>query len=147
MSEKSATSTKTSDGKGKKTYPNLTNGLVLNGINQLIVGDITTYGRWNMAFYFCLKDVYSQFILCLLPSKNMKAEQAVASLKRCISIRGAQNLKFAIHHTDNGSQYEALIYLMLLNELGMQISRSKSVKENGIAEQLNDNVKNRYLIP
>ncbi|MBK9023482.1 MAG: hypothetical protein IPL69_05790 [Saprospiraceae bacterium] len=43
MSEKSATSTKTSDGKGKKTYPNLTNGLVLNGINQLIVGDITYY--------------------------------------------------------------------------------------------------------
>ncbi|MBK9552815.1 MAG: hypothetical protein IPO45_11670 [Saprospiraceae bacterium] len=69
----------------------------------------------------------TQFILCLLPSKNMKAEQAVASLKRCISIRGAQNLKFAIHHTDNGSQYEALIYLMLLNELGMQISRSKKV--------------------
>ncbi|MBK9023483.1 MAG: hypothetical protein IPL69_05795 [Saprospiraceae bacterium] len=58
----------------------------------------------------------------------MKAEQAVASLKS-ISIRGAQNLKFAIHHTDNGSQYEALIYLMLLNELGMQISISKSVKK------------------
>ena len=139
---------KTSDGKGKKTYPNLTNGLVLNGINQLIVGDITYYmvdGGWH--FIFCLKDVYSQFILCLLPSKNMKAEQAVVSLKRCISIRGAQNLKFAIHHTDNGSQYEALIYLMLLNELGMQISRSKKCKENGSAEQLNDNVKNRYLIP
>ena len=31
----------TSDGKGKEDYENLTNGLVLDDINQLIVGDIT----------------------------------------------------------------------------------------------------------
>ena len=139
---------KTSDGKGKKAYPNLTNGLILNGINQLIVGDITYYmvdGLWH--FIFCLKDVYSQFILCLLPSKNMTAEQAERCLKECSNIRGPQNLKDTIHHTDNGSQYESLIYLKLLNELEMQISRSKKCKENGSAEQLNDNIKNRYLIP
>ncbi|MBK9398896.1 MAG: hypothetical protein IPN55_17320 [Saprospiraceae bacterium] len=48
-------------------------------------GHYILYGRWNMAFYFCLKDVYSQFILCLLPSKKMKAEQAVASLKDALA--------------------------------------------------------------
>ena len=32
---------KCSDGKGKEDYPNLTNGLELTGINQLIVLDIT----------------------------------------------------------------------------------------------------------
>lgn len=139
---------KTSDGKGKKSYPNLTNGLILNGINQLIVGDITFYmadGCWH--YIFCLKDVYSQFILCLLPVQNMKAEQAVACLQQCCSIRGSENLKGGIHHTDNGSQYDAEIYLKLLGELGMRISRSKKCKENGSAEQLNDNIKNRYLIP
>ena len=138
----------TSDGKGRKSFPNLTNGLIINGINQLIVGDITYYwvdGEWH--YIFCLKDVYSQFILCLHPAKDLKVEQAVSCLQQCANIRGAQNLMGAIHHTDNGSQYDAIIYLKLLSDLGMLISRAKKCSENGSAEQLNDNIKNRYLIP
>ncbi|MBK8841702.1 MAG: hypothetical protein IPO33_02075 [Saprospiraceae bacterium] len=83
MSGKSATSTKTRMEKGENiSQPDKWFSIKWNKLGHYIL-----YGRWNMAFYFCLKDVIH---FTLRPSKNRKAEQAVASLKRCISIRGAK---------------------------------------------------------
>ncbi|MBK8517040.1 MAG: DDE-type integrase/transposase/recombinase [Saprospiraceae bacterium] len=80
---------KTSDGKGKGHYPNLTNGLVLNNVNQLIVGDITYYDiiddQWS--YIFTLKDIYSQRILGLVPSLSMEASFAYQCLEQAFSQR------------------------------------------------------------
>lgn len=136
----------TSDGKGKESYPNLTNGLVLNDINQLVVGDITYY--WvdsNWHYIFTLKDVYSQKIISLIPSQNMKMENGLKCIEALITQRGRENLVQCIHHTDNGSQYNAGIYKKEIIDLRMRISRSDSCKENGSAEQLNHIIKNMYL--
>jgi len=137
---------KTSDGKGKREYPNLANNLIINGINQLIVGDITYYwveDKWH--FIFTLKDVYSQRILSLHPSKQMQAKDGVICLFECEKLRGKRRLKNAIHHTDNGSQYESAIYKHELQRLKLKISRAEKCQQNGSAEQLNYIIKNMYL--
>ena len=139
-------SPKTSDGMGRNNYPNLTNGLVLTNINQLMVGDITYYELEDRFYYiFTLKDVYSQRILGLLPAMTMESKNANECLDSAIKIRGQEQLMGCIHHTDNGSQYNAASYIKRLKETGLQISRADNCQENGSAEQLNHIVKNMYL--
>lgn len=136
----------TSDGKGKDHYENLTNGLVLDGINQLIVGDITYYwvdGKWH--YIFTLKDVYSQRILSLQPSRTMQMENGLKCLADLEVERGRAPLKGCIHHTDDGSQYNATDYINQVKALQMRISRSSSCQENGSSEQLNHVMKNMYF--
>lgn len=136
----------TSDGKGKGNYPNLTNGLIINDINCLIVGDITYFdikGKW---FYiFTLKDVYSQYILSLIAADTLEELHAIAALKHVVNIRGTRAIKGCIHHSDNGSQYNGNSYKIQLSELEMKISRADSCQQNGSAEQLNHIIKNMYL--
>lgn len=139
---------KTSDGLGKSNYPNLINGLELNGINQLIVGDITYYKIGDCTYYiFTLKDVYSQRILGLVPAKSLEGKHAYGCLTQALEQRKAQKLRGCIHHSDNGSQYNATKYVNKLLDVGMKISRAKNCVENGSAEHLNGLVKNMYLDP
>ena len=136
----------TSDGKGKEAFSNLTNGLVINNLNRLIVGDITYFdirGEW---FYiFTLKDVYSQYLLSLTAAGSLEEQHAITALKECQRNRGSQALKGCIHHSDNGSQYNGKAYKKLLSSLEMYISRAENCKQNGSAEQLNHIIKNMYL--
>lgn len=139
---------KTSDGKGKAGYPNLTNGLILNNLNQLIAGDITYYnigGQWS--YIFTLKDVYSQRILGLIPSLTLKASMAMKCLEQAIITRKDMDFKGCIHHSDNGSQYNATAYRKKLTDAKMCISRAENCLENGSAENLNSIIKNMYLKP
>jgi transposase InsO family protein len=138
---------RTSDGKGKENHPNLTNGLILKDINQLIVLDITyiwVSDKW--AYIFSLKDVYSQRIV-ITPSQNMEAKTALICLESFIKLRGKQSVKGCIHHSDNGSQYNWGVYKRTLLEHGFLISRSTRCKENGSIEQLHHVSKNMYLEP
>ena len=136
----------TSDGKGKGNYPNLTNGLILNDINCLIVGDITYFdikGEW---FYiFTLKDVYSQYLLSLVAANTLEELHAITALEECQIIRGTNAIKGCIHHSDNGSQYNGNAYKKRLSKLEMKISRADNCQQNGSAEQLNHIIKNMYL--
>jgi transposase InsO family protein len=137
---------KGSDGKGKGRYVNKANGIKLNDINQLIVGDITYFEverAWH--YIFTLKDVYSQKVLGLYPSKTMRKEDALKCLEQAVKRRGAEKLHGCIHHTDNGSQYDSKLIVERLKEIGMKISRARSWQENGSAEQVNHIVKNMYF--
>lgn len=139
---------KTTDSNGvNKFYPNLTNGLKINDINQLIVADITyIYILDNWHYLFIFKDVYSQRILSIIPSVNMFAENCVTAIHQIIALRGIENLKTTICHTDNGKQFDAKIFKsIIVDKVGMQISRAKTSQQNGSAEQLNHIVKNMYL--
>lgn len=136
----------TSDGKGKGKYPNLTNGLIISNINELIVGDITYFdikGEWY--YIFTLKDVYSQYFLSLTAAKSLEEVHALTALQECQNIRGVQALKGCIHHSDNGSQYNGNAYKKKLSKLRIKISRAENCHQNGSAEQLNHIVKNMYL--
>lgn len=136
----------TSDGKGRASFPNLTNGLILEGINELLVSDITYFdikGQWH--YVFTLKDVYSQSIVGLSAAATLESTHLVGTLKACEVYRGSLPLKGCIHHSDNGSQYNSDVYLRALNRLQMAVSRAEGCKQNGSAEQLNHIVKNMYL--
>ena len=136
----------TSDGKGKSNYPNLTNGLVLNNICQLIVADITYFwlcDKW--AHLFVVKDVYSQRLLGLYPSWDMKAESAIKALHQALSTQQKERFLNCIHHSDNGSQYHSKLYRKILDNHQIKISRAKSCEENGSCEQMNHMIKNMYL--
>ena len=139
---------KTSDGLGKSHYVNLTNGLVLNGINQLIVGDITYYEIGGSHCYiFTLKDVYSQRILSLVPAMTLEGRHALQCLENALKQRKDTDICGCIHHSDNGSQYNANEYVKRILKSGMVISRARNCTENGSAEHLNGLVKNMYLRP
>lgn len=136
----------TSDGKGKGAYQNLTNGLIINDINTLIVGDITYFdikGIWH--YIFTLKDVYSQYILALEASNTLQEIHAIKALQASIDHRGSQAMKGCIHHSDNGSQYNGKTYKSMLLSHKILISRAENCKQNGSAEQLNHVIKNMYL--
>lgn len=139
-------SPRTSDGLGKRNYPNLTNNMVLNGINQLLVADITYFWvstRW--CYVFVLKDVYSQRVISMIPSENMKAKNALANLWELNALRGESCLRGCIFHSDNGSQYESSLFTKELERLEMKISRSATCTQNGSSEQCNHIIKNMYL--
>ena len=136
----------TSDGKGKGSYENLTNGLILDNINQLVSTDITYIwiaDRWH--YLFTLKDVYSQKLVSLVPSTNMKGENAIRLLRELEQQRQASQLKGCIHHSDNGSQYDGKELLGYLKRLEMRVSRAGSCEQNGSCEQMHHIVKNMYL--
>jgi len=138
---------KTTDSNGSdKDYPNLTNGLIINDINQLIVADITYFwikGKWYYLFIF--KDVYSQRVLSIIPSRNMEGINCHTALDQIVVLRGKAALIACILHTDNGSQFDANEFKSKLNKLSIKISRAEQCEQNGSAEQINHIVKNMYL--
>ena len=137
----------TTTGIYEDTDVNLTNGLLLNNINQVIAGDITYFKSGAKLFYiFTLKDAYSKRIVGLHGSDNMLAVNAVKTFKQVITLRKKSNLCNTIHHSDAGSQYKSALYKALLKGCKIKMSIAEDCLQNGMAEQLNDIVKNHYLI-
>lgn len=128
-------------------YKNLTNGLAINGINQVIAGDLTYVFIGESLFYvFLLTDLYSAHVVGMSVSKRMRAEDALVALQAWKHLRGAENLKGCIHHTDGGRQYFSKLYLEALGQIeGCQISVARTCLENGYAEQMNGLFKNHFI--
>jgi putative transposase len=125
---------------------NLINGLILNRPRQLMVGDITYLLQTKKTYYiFTLKDAYSGFILGLHIADNMKASEALITLKQALKEGTAEQFKGTIHHTDAGSQYKSKLYKAKLTSCKMKQSIAENCLQNGIAEQLNGLIKNDYL--
>lgn len=127
-------------------YGNLTNGLILRGIHELVVGDITylTIGKYRY-YLFCLTDVFSMKIVGYCISNRMRKQEAMIALKMFVEQRGVGSLKRCVHHTDGGGQYFAAAYLAKQPKW-IDISVAKSCLENGLAEQKNGYIKN-HLVP
>lgn len=128
-------------------YPNLCNGLIVNQINQVVVGDLTYIAIGKDRYYmFCLTDVFSARIVGFCISERMRSKEAMKALSMWITLRGESNLFNCIHHTDGGSQYFAAKYLGRMNNINLQVSVAKNCLQNGYAEQKNGLIKN-HLIP
>jgi len=131
----------------KHQYPNLISGLTIKGINTVVSGDITYYEKYGKRYYiFTLKDLYSKRIVGLIGAENMYTEIAIMAFNQMLRLRGKENLKGLIHHTDAGGQYLSNAYKRLLFRYGIKISIAGNCLENGSAEQLNGILKNDYLI-
>lgn len=127
-------------------YPDLVKGLIINGISQLVVGDLTyvSYGKYRY-FLFCLTDVYSDRIVGHIWSDRMRAQEAIGALEKWVGLRGVKALKNCIHHTDGGSQYFSGLYLGAMTDLSLQVSVARSCLDNGFAEQRNGLLKHHLL--
>ncbi len=127
-------------------YSNLVNNLKVNGINQIVVGDITyIYLKGQRFFLLCLTDIYSARIVGHCISRNMRAIDAMEAAQMWIKLRKPANLVGCIHHTDGGGQYFSDLYLGMLKDLKAKVSRAKTCLENGYAEQRNGLIKHHLL--
>jgi putative transposase len=130
-------------------YANLLEGLVLTGVDQVWVTDITYFFIGAECLYIVLvMDLYSRKLLGFSVEAHMRAESCLAALRMAFKARG--RAKFGdtlIHHSDRGSQYASDIYTKLLEDSGIRISMCLVVYENSHAERLNGTIKNDYLEP
>jgi len=119
-------------------YPNLVPRLVLNGINQLWVADIT-YIRLRETFLYLavILDAQSRKLMVSgLPVRvcfanigwelgdTLQASLAVAALKKALAERSIE--PGIVHHSDRGVQYACNEYVAVLEAHGFLISMSRT---------------------
>lgn len=127
-------------------YENLINGLIIKGVNQVIVGDITYLYIFRSKYYlFCLTDIFSNRIVGYCLSKRMRSIEAVEALSQFFILRKGDKINGCIHHTDGGKQYFSKVYLGLTSKNKMENSVARSCLENGYAEQRNGFFKHHLL--
>ena len=109
---------------GRKIYPNLACGMVLTGVDQLWVADIT-YIRLREEFVFLavILDAYSRRVIGWGLDRTLEGDLTIAALRMALSRRAI--LPGLVHHSDRGTQYASNIYTGLLQANGITISMSR----------------------
>lgn len=129
-----------------EVYPNLIEGMVLTGVNQVWQSDIFYLSVEQDDFYgIAIEDVYSRKLLALHLSLSLRAEESVRALKKAIKARKGQNLKGCIFHSDRGSQYISEAHKELLRSERMKISMGKMPQENAYVERIHGTLKYEYF--
>jgi transposase InsO family protein len=105
--------------------PNLARGLVLTGVDQLWVADIT-YVRLaeEFAFLAVVLDAFSRRVIGWALDAHLRADLATAALKMAIELRRPRP-DTLIHHSDRGVQYACGEYTSLLAAHLIQPSMSR----------------------
>jgi transposase InsO family protein len=130
---------------GKHYYPNLIEGLELNGLNQVWQTDITYFEVANKFYYLVfIQDIYSRRIIGWSVNKSLWAEANIEALQQAIACR-KKNLNGLIHHSDRGSQYIDKGYTSILKANRITPSMCKHGWQNAYCERVNGIIKNEYL--
>jgi len=140
---------KTTNSLGVTRFPNYLKEIEVTGVNQAFVSDITYYEMGNKFYYLTfIMDLYNRQIVGYSVSDNMRTEDTtLPALRMLTRLRGSENLKHAIFHSDGGGQYYSNDFKHLTKELKMINSMAEDVYENPHAERLNGIIKNNYLYP
>jgi putative transposase len=114
----------TDSGHGLRVYPNLAESMVLTGVNQLWVADIT-YIRLEEEFVYLavILDAYSRRVIGWCLSEGLDDSLTLAALRMALEERGAW--PGLVHHSDRGGQYASDEYTGLLKKNGIDISMSR----------------------
>jgi len=106
-----------------KVYPNLAKDLVLSGINQLWVADIT-YIRLLREFIYLavILDAFSRRCIGWALGRTLESELTIRALMKALDSRSVE--PGLIHHSDRGVQYASHEYTKLLEDNGIWISMS-----------------------
>jgi len=109
---------------GLKVYPNLAESMVLSGVNQLWVADIT-YIRLEEEFVYLavILDAYSRRVIGWHLDNVLDDSLSLAALRMALEGRTVQ--PGLVHHSDRGVQYASGDYTDLLKENGIDISMSR----------------------
>jgi len=121
---------------GWRVVPNLTRGMILTGIDQLWVADIT-YIRLleEFAYLAVVLDAFSRRVIGWALDSHLQASLAIAALDMAlINRRPAPGS--VIHHSDRGVQYACHDYTSILEAHGIRSSMSRigSPYDNAKAE-------------
>jgi putative transposase len=105
-------------------YPNLARDIVVNGVNQLWVADIT-YIRLRAEFVYLavVLDAFSRRVIGWALGHTLAAGLAVSALQ--MALRARQPAPGLVHHSDRGVQYASKDYTDLLKQHKAQISMSR----------------------
>ena len=108
---------------GWKVYPNLACDLVLTGVNQLWIADIT-YIRLVEEFVFlaAILDAFSRRVIGWALERTLEEELTLAALRMALRRRTVE--PGLVHHSDRGSQYASHQYTDLLQAHAIRISMS-----------------------
>jgi len=126
----------TTDSKhGLPIYPNLAKDLVLTGVNQLWVADIT-YIRLQVEFVYLavLLDAFSRRCVGWALQRSLEAALVLEGLR--MALRRRRPAPGLVHHSDRGVQYASRDYTQVLEQHGIRISMSRrgNVYDNATAE-------------
>jgi putative transposase len=106
-----------------RVYPNLIQGMIVTGIDQIWVSDIT-YIRIDNGFVYLavILDLFSRRVVGWGLSKQIDGELALTALRMAIAQRKPR--PGLIHHSDRGVQYLCTLYVEMLKANGIHISNS-----------------------
>ena len=108
----------------RPVYGNLAGDMVLTGIDQLWVADIT-YIRLELEFVYLavILDAYSRRVIGWALDRTLEDELTTAALQMALERRDPS--PGLVHHSDRGVQYASRNYTDLLKTLGITISMSR----------------------
>jgi transposase InsO family protein len=109
---------------GRKTYPNLAGSMILTGVDQLWVADIT-YIRLEEEFVYLavILDAYSRRVIGWHLDDGLEDSLTLAALRLALAQRVVR--PGLVHHSDRGVQYASGDYTDLLKTHGIDISMSR----------------------
>jgi putative transposase len=109
---------------GRKVYPNRARGMVVTGVDQLWVADIT-YIRLQDEFIFLavILDAYSRLVIGWALDRTIEDDLALGALRMALPQRRVE--PGMVHHSDRGSQYASGDYTDLLKANSIEISMSR----------------------
>ena len=107
-----------------RVYPNLARYMVLSGIHQLWVADIT-YIRLKVEFIYLavILDVYSRRVVGWSMNRKLESDIALDALEMALKQR--RPAAGLVHHSDRGVQYASNKYIERLEAQGIVISMSR----------------------
>jgi putative transposase len=114
----------TNSAHGLPVYPNLAGEMVLAGVNQLWIADIT-YIRLEEEFVYLavILDAFSRRVIGWHLDDTLRDSLSIAALRMALAQRPVP--PGLVHHSDRGVQYASLDYTQLLKDQGITISMSR----------------------
>jgi putative transposase len=115
----------TNSAHGWAVYPHLAGEMVLTGLNQLWIADIT-YIRLEVEFVYLavVLDACSRRVIGWALDRTLEAKLAIEALQ--MALRRRRPAPELVHHSDRGVQYACADYTELLKANGITISMSRS---------------------
>jgi transposase InsO family protein len=109
---------------GLRVYPNRATSMILTGIDQLWVADIT-YIRLEEEFVYLavILDAYSRRVIGWHLDQGLDDSLTLCALH--MALRERTVLPGLVHHSDRGVQYASHEYTQLLKDRGIDISMSR----------------------
>jgi putative transposase len=114
----------TDSGHGLAVYPNLAGSMLLTGVDQLWIADIT-YIRLEEEFVYLavILDAYSRRVIGWHLGEGLDNSLTLTALRMALRDRAVR--PGLVHHSDRGVQYASGDYTGLLEENGIAVSMSR----------------------